>query len=249
MRSGSLTAGSGEPASSFWLRHSLPNQPVHWKAEFRFCYILEVAEPPPVMCIVMRLRDPTMKIHGLRIYRNDLLGIFRPVAAAWRGHIFANDFGVNVNADGTLEDPLPALGSQYGPALVAADVTRQLVLLRGDDFCRWGASLSYNEVRKLLPIFRDAPPFELLSRLYWGSDFRLTPDTWPNNMRALLQMWDGAVLADLHDRAVGDIDVLIRAHAGDQKFKMFFVDLEREYPDPSNQELEIAVPSGATGDA
>jgi hypothetical protein len=151
--SGSLTAGSGDPASSFWLRHSLPNQPVHLKAEFRFCYILDVAGPPPVMCIVMRLRDPTMKIHGLRIYRNDLLGIFRPVAAAWRGHIFANDFGVNINADGTLEDPLPALGRQYGPALIAADVTRQLVLLRGDDFCRWGASLSCNE-GALLPIFR-----------------------------------------------------------------------------------------------
>jgi hypothetical protein len=188
-----------------------------------------------------------MKIHGLRIYRNDLLGIFRPVAAAWCGHIFANDFGVNINADGTLGDPLPALGNQYGPALVATDVTRQLVLLRGDDFCRWGASLSYNE-GALLPIFRDAPPFELLSRLYWGRDFRLTPDTWPNNMRALLQMWDGAYW-QIFTTERSDIDALIRAHAGDQKFMMYFVDLDREYPDPSNQEFEIAVPSSATGDA
>ena len=225
----------------------MPNQHMHWTAEFRFCYILDVAGPPPVMCIVMRLRDPPMKVHGLRIYRNDLLGIFRPVAAAWRGHIFANDFGVNINADGTLEDPLPALGSQYGPALVAADVRRQLVLLRGDDFCRWGASLSGNE-GALLPIFRDAPPLELLSRLYWGPDFRLTPYTWPANMRALLQMWDGAYW-QIFTTERSDIDALIHAHAGDQKFKMYFVDLEHEYPDPSNQELEIAVPSGATGDA
>jgi hypothetical protein len=188
-----------------------------------------------------------MKIHGLRIYRNDLLGIFRPVAAAWRGHIFANDFGVNINSDGTLKDPLPALDSQYGPALVAADVTRQLVLLRGDDFCCWGASISCSE-GALLPIFRDAPHFELLSRLYWSRDFRLTSDTWPNKMRALLQMWDGAYW-QVFTTERSDIDTLIRAHAGDQKFMMYFVDLDREYPDPSNQELEIAAPSSATGDA
>jgi hypothetical protein len=37
-----------------------------------------------------------------------------------------------------------------------------------------------------------------------------------------------------------DLNALIRAHTGDPKLKMYSVDFDREYPDPSNQELQIA---------
>jgi hypothetical protein len=100
----------------------------------------------------------------------------------------------------------------------------------------------------LLPIFRTVPTFELLTRLYYGRDFRLTSETWPVQMRALLQMWDG-VYWQMFTTEQTDVDTVIRTHAGDPKFKMYVVDLEREYPDPSNQELEVAVPSSATSDA
>ena len=128
-----------------------------------------------------------MTVHGLRIYRNELLGIFGPLASAWQGHIFANDFGVTINPEGEVEDPLPGLRAQYGSALLAADVKSQFALLRGDDFGRWGKAVSFCE-GALLPIFREAPPFELLTRLYYGRDFRLTPETWPTTIRALLQI-------------------------------------------------------------
>lgn len=188
-----------------------------------------------------------MTVHGLRIYRNDLVGIFGPAASAWRGHVFANDFAVTIDAKGEMEDPLPALRAEYGSALLAADVKSQFVLLRADDFYRWGKAVSSCE-GALLPIFREAPSFELLTRLYYGRDFRLTPETWPIRMRALLQMWDGAYW-QMFTTERADVDAVTRAHASDPKFKLYRVDLEREYPDPSNQELEIALPSGATGDA
>lgn len=179
-----------------------------------------------------------MIVHGLRIYRNDLLGIFAPAATAWRGHIFANDFGLIVNSQGKIDDPLPALREQYGPALLAADVRSQFALLRGDDFCRWVKAVRFCE-GAWLPIFREAPPFELLTQLCYSRKFRLTPKTWPKRMRALLHMWDG-VYWQIFTTERSDVDAVIRAHEGKTDFKMFVVDLEREYPDPSDEPLETA---------
>lgn len=187
-----------------------------------------------------------MTVHGLRIYRNDLPGIFAPLASAWHGHIFANDFGVIINAKGEVEDPLPGHRAQYGSALLAADVKSPFALLRGGDFARWGKAVSFCE-GALLPIFREAPSFELLTRLYYGRDFRLTPETWPATIRAVLQMGDG-VYWQMFTTERSDVNAVIRTHEGDPKLKMYVVDLEREYPDPNNQELEIAALSGAAGD-
>ena len=177
----------------------------------------------------------SVTVHGLRIYRNDLLGVFGPLAPAWHGHIFANDFGVIINAKGEVEDPLPQLRAQYGSALLAADVKSQFALLRGDDFGRWGKGVSFCE-GALMPIFREAPSFGLLTKLYYDRGFRLTPETWPATMRALLQMWDG-IYWQIFTTEKSDVDAVIRAHEGNPKFKIYVVDIEREYPDPSNQEL------------
>jgi hypothetical protein len=187
-----------------------------------------------------------MTVQGLRVYRNDLVGIFRPLASAWHSHILANDFGVTINAKGEIEDPFPALRMRYGSALLAADVKSQFALLGGDDFCRWGKAVSFCE-GALLPIFREAPSFKSLTRLYYGRGFRLTPETWPTTMRAMLHMWDGAYW-QLFTTEKSDVDAVIRAHRDDPKFKMYIVDLAREYPEPSNQELVSAVLAGADSD-
>ena|SRR5215469_3240411 len=197
-----------------------------------------------------------MKIHGIRIYPqsvevvrgfgapifvhgsvsddcSDFFYTFRPLASLWRGHLFAKDF------TRYGEDPMPGLREQFGSSLLAADVKSQLMLLRGDDFAKWGASLDFCE-GALLPIFPEPPAFELLNRLFWGRDFRLTSDTWPAGMRAVLHMWDD-IYWQYFTTDRPDLDILMQAHAGDPKLEMFFVDLDREYPDPSNQELQPAV--------
>ena len=76
----------------------------------------------------------------------------------------------------------------------------------------------------------------------------MTSHTWPIEMRALLHMWDG-VFWQLFTTEESDVDTLRRAHGGDPRLKMFFVDLDREYPDPSNAELEPANLPRKTGDA
>lgn len=202
-----------------------------------------------------------MKIHGLRIYPqsvevirgdgapifvhgsvsencSDFFYSFRPLAPAWHGHLFANEFGMSYDEKFKLEDPMPGLREQFGSSLVAADIDSQLLLLRGDDFNRWGASMYFCE-GAFLPIFRKQPSFALLKRLYWGRDFRLNSDTWPDEMRAVLHMWDD-IYWQLFTTERADLDILLRAHAGDPKLKMYFVDLDREYPDPSNQKLQVA---------
>ena len=205
-----------------------------------------------------------MKIHGLRIYPqsvdivrgagspifvqgrvsedcSDFFYAFRPLAPAWRGHFFAETFGVSYDVKMQLEDPMPGLRQRFGSSLVGADLDSQLMLLNGDDFLAWGASMHFCE-GAFLPIFPERPAFGLLKSLYWSRDFRLTSDTWPKRMRAVLHMWDD-IYWQLFTADPADLDILIRAHANDPKLKMYFVDLDREYPDPSNEELQPAASS------
>jgi hypothetical protein len=139
---------------------------------------------------------------------------------------------------------MPGLRELFGSSLVAADIESQLMLLQGDDFARWGASMHFCE-GAFLPIFRAPPTVDLLKRLYWNHDFRLTSDTWPSEMRSVLHMWDD-IYWQLFTTERTDVDILIRAHSGDPKLKMYMVDFDREYPDPSNQELQIAALSDDT---
>lgn len=188
-----------------------------------------------------------MDIFGVRIYRSGLRHIFGPIASAWHDCVFANDFGVSITANGDVEDPLPGLSRTYGSALIAADVGRQLVLIRGSGFDRWAAAVSFCE-GAFLPIFGQTPAFDLVEQLYWDREFSLTSESWPPGMRGLLHMWDGAYW-QLFTTVRSDVTELVRAHAGDPKSKMFYVDLDSEYPDPSNGELQPATPDGGHGDA
>lgn len=180
-----------------------------------------------------------MRVYGLRIYQClDFYYLFRPLAFVWRDHIFVNEFGVSYDLNGNLEDPVPELRDQFGSSLAAVDLESQLMLLRGDDFGDWGPSMNFRE-GAILPIFREGPPFDLLKRLFWSQNSRLTSDTWPSAMRALLHMWDDTYW-QLFTTERGDVDVLIRAHAGNPKLKLYSVVLDNEYPLPSNQTLQPA---------
>src|ERR1700733_14835091 len=118
----------------------------------------------------------SLKIHGLRIYPqsvkvipgdapifvqgsvsedcSDFFYIFRHLASTWRGHLFADSFGVSYNEDLSLEDPIPSLREEYGASLVDAELDGQLMLLRGDEFALWGEA-RYCCEGAFLPIFRD----------------------------------------------------------------------------------------------
>ncbi|MDD1751052.1 MAG: hypothetical protein LUO89_14405 [Methanothrix sp.] len=198
-----------------------------------------------------------MKIYGVRIYPqsvdviqeggapifvhgsvaedcSNFFYIFSPLSSLWCGHFFADSFAVESRID-----PLPGLRDSYGTSLIAADVKRQLLLLKGDNFADWGASAYFVE-GALLPIFREPPSFDFLGRLYWNHDYHLTSKDWPRQMRAVMHMWDD-IYWQLFSTERSDIEALIRAHVGDPKLKMYFVDFDCEYPDPSNGELQAAV--------
>jgi hypothetical protein len=202
-----------------------------------------------------------MKIHGVRIYPqstevvrgygapiyvhgrvseecSDFYYTFGPLASLWQNHFFVKDFVGSYDEKGKLEDPLPGLREEYGGSLIAADVENQLMVLRGDDFESWGAPMYFCE-GAFLPIFKEQPAFDMVKRLYWGRDFRLTADTWPSQMRAVMHMWDD-IYWQLFTTEPTDLKMLLEAHAGDQKLRMFFVDFDREFPDPSNQKLQPA---------
>ena len=200
------------------------------------------------------------KIHGIRIYPqsleieagedaailvhgsvseecSDFFYIFRPIAALWQGHFFANSFTAHYAEKG-LVNPLPGLKKEFGPSFVAADVPGQLVIFRGDGFEGWGAPMYFFE-GAFLPVFRERPSFELLKGIYWSQDTDLSSATWPEGMRALLHMWDD-IYWELYSTERADIEALLRAHARDPKLKIYFVDFDREFPDPSGGELQAA---------
>jgi len=52
-------------------------------------------------------------------------------------------------------------------------------------------------------------------------------------------MWDD-IYWQLFTTEYSDVEMLIRSHDGDPRLKMYFVDIDREYPDPSNEELRPA---------
>jgi hypothetical protein len=174
----------------------------------------------------------------------DFFYIFRDLATLWRSHYFVTDFSVSYDEQGRLEDPEPRLRETYGASLLAFDVRTQLLVLRGDDFLAWGADLRVYE-GALLPIFREIPSFDLLKRLYWDRTFQLSAATWPPTMRAVLHMWDD-IYWQLFSAVASDIDELVRVHSADPKLRMYYVDIDREYPDPSNEELRPVV-AGSSG--
>ena len=200
------------------------------------------------------------KIHGIRVYvastkivqgvdapicihddvcgeHSDLFYIFRLLAPAFRGHFVADDFLLSYGQDGQLVDPLPRLRELYGPSLLDADISSQIMLLDGDGFEQWSEWMR-NDGWAFLPVFQDRPSYAVLRQVFWGHP-RLDSESWPANMRALLHLRDGVYWQCFSiDRA--DIDVLVRAHAGDPKLDIYYVDFDCEYPDPSGQELQPA---------
>jgi hypothetical protein len=202
-----------------------------------------------------------MKIHGLRICPqsvnvlpghgapifvhgsvseecSDFFYIFRPLAPILRGHVVANDFTVSHGASGR-EDPIPRFRKQFGSSFVAADLDSQIILLKGDDFLKWGAESHFCE-GAFLSVFPKNPGFAFLNSLCRNRDFKLNSTNWPSEMRAVLHIWDD-MYWQLFSVEGSDIDLLVRAHAGDPRLKMYFVDFDREFPDPSDGELQPAV--------
>lgn len=203
-----------------------------------------------------------MKIYGIRFYpktvkklegqgspifihkriseeHSDFFYIFRPLALTpvWHGQLFADSFVVGYNENGR-EDRIPALRERFGSSLVDADNDRGLLLLRGNDFMKWAPQLHFCE-GAVLNIFRKPPAFRFLDRIRWGRTFRLTATTWPRQMTGLIQMWDD-IFWQFFTPDYSEIEILIRVHTGDPKLKMYFVDLETQYPNPRKEELREA---------
>jgi hypothetical protein len=206
-----------------------------------------------------------MKIHGIRIYPqsvktvrgggspifihgrvseeySDFFYIFRSVAALWRGHFFANEFIGSYDKQMRIVAPMRELREQFGSSLLSVDAKSQLLLLKGDDFEQWGTSLRFDQ-GALLPIFSELPKFALVKKVYCGRDFRLSSKTWPTQIRGLIHMWDD-IYRQFFSTERSDVDALVREHTGDSKLKMYFVDLDEEFPDPSNKKLRPALLNG-----
>lgn len=196
-----------------------------------------------------------MKIHGVRIYTNcqmvlatdcpmyihdslcrecsDFYFLFHPMAERWRDTVIADIFPVHYDGRGLVGDPIAGLREKFGSSLIDANVKSQFMLLRGGDFARWGPNMHYVE-GAFLPVFQESPGYDVLNGIY----HKLTSDTWPAKMKGLVHMWDD-VYWQYFSRDESDIEFLIQAHAQKHpKLEMYYVDFDREYPDPSNEDLK-----------
>jgi hypothetical protein len=156
----------------------------------------------------------------------------------WRHCTFVNDFGISHDENGNVEDPTPWLREQFGASLLSVDRDAQLIFLNGDDFENWASTMNFCE-GAFLPAFSNPPAMDFLKEFYWNNDYQFTSDTWPNALEVFLHMWDD-VYWELYTPHRSYIDTLLRAHTGDPTLYTYFVDFDREYPDPSNEELRPA---------
>lgn len=204
-----------------------------------------------------------MQIHGVRIYPksvsvvpgkgapifvhdridndiSDFFYIFRHTAPLWQNHLFVSDFGITYPSP-PFKKVLADLQEQYGSSMIEADIKSQLLLLQGDDFLTWAAQF-YTYEAAFLPILREVVPFSDLDSLYWKKNFQLTSETWPPFLRGVLHMWDD-IYWQLFSTERSDIDFLIQSHASDANLAMYYVDFDKEYPDPSNERLKPVITS------
>jgi len=181
-----------------------------------------------------------MFVHGrLAEDRSDFEYIFHPLESTLLGHFVVRDFAVNLQEGGRKINPIPQLRAEYGSSFYDADLEGQILIIRGDGFSTW-APQYYSGEGAFLPVFREAPSFDLLRRMLWDREFKLSSKTWPTGMRSLLHNWDD-MFWQLFSVERADVDLLVRIHSADPKLKMFFVDLDREFPNPSNTGLAPAI--------
>jgi hypothetical protein len=176
-------------------------------------------------------------IHGQISKRyNDLSYLFLPVSEIWKNVYMARDFGTQYDESGRMADPIPELKTRYGSALVQAYVKPQIAILNGNAFSAWSLEENIYE-GAFIPIFSEMPDEKMVSKLFWDNEFKLTSRTWPTELLSFIHMWDD-VFWQYFSRDKSEIDLLIEEHLKRKKMRMFHVDLNREYPDPSADELK-----------
>lgn len=187
---------------------------------------------------IVRGVDAPIYLHGrLAEAASDFWTIFHPIVPMLQGRIAVASFGVAYDENFEMEDPWPALREQFGASLLDATLDGQLMLLDGDGFVDWG--LHHADVCGCLPIFDQRPDHDLARRVYWDHQAPLSSANWPAELRAIIHNWDD-IYWQIFSTDPSDIATLIRAHAHDARLKLFRVELDREYPDPSNRPLDAA---------
>lgn len=193
------------------------------------------------------------QIEGVRIYgsptdatdqrnrqrpRSEFQRLFERCESLWQGHSIVMDFGVTIGEGGQVENPVPGLKAEFGNSLVAADLESRLLMLDGNCFELWAPHLAHHP-GTILTVFRRQPSLKQLRRLYWDRSFRLTSETWPTQMRAVLHEWDDTFW-QLFSCVSSDIEGIVRTHGNDDGLSIHPVQIEREFPNPSNAKLKRA---------
>ena len=177
---------------------------------------------------------------------SDFWYIFRCMVPVFDGLLFADSLGVVYEYDesGNRVEQRALLGARYGRHVAACDEQRQLILLQGSGFMSWGMDRRFCQ-GAFVPLFGEAPSFDTVDELFRGSDEAIRSGAWPDEMRALMYMWDD-IYWEYYTREPSDIDRLLLAHQDDRNLKLYRVDIGEDYPNPREVELPVArLPAGA----
>jgi len=174
---------------------------------------------------------------------SDFLYIFRAIAPQLSNLLVARAFSSEVSGSGQVIPQRPHLEEEYGESLVDLDEERQLMLLDGSRFLSWASKFRCQE-GEFLPVFEEAPKFELLETLFWRSDEDIQAGRWPQEMRSLIYMWDDIYWEYFSTRRA-DVETLIATHYGDDRLSLHISDISVDYPEPRNLELSRATPNAS----
>jgi hypothetical protein len=178
------------------------------------------------ICLHDRLAERTSDIHY----------IFRPLGEFLRSKFITDDFCVCYDERGILEDPVPGLKERYAQNLVGWDLKRQIVFLDGSAFDVWGPNV-YSCEGAFHQVFEKGILGGAVGEIHELDDALADfQDAWPDGLCSIIHMWDD-IYWQYFTVDHSEIDLLVEAHRRDTRLKMFEVDVRKEYPDPSNEDL------------
>jgi len=164
----------------------------------------------------------------------DFYYLFSPMMHQWSGSYLATEFAVDL--DEVTGEATPVAEVQaLGRSIAAMDMERQLMVLQAATFNEWGKELHFFH-GALIPVFWEIPDTELLRKFYWDETYMLSSANWPPPLRAVLHLYDD-VYWELYSSLEADLQNFIRVHRDNPRLRLYHVELDAEYPTPSNKPL------------
>jgi hypothetical protein len=165
--------------------------------------------------------------------RSDFDYIFSPAYALWKGMYIVDHYRNYYGGSDDRDELVPFLKNFYGDGFHSFDTREALVASRTEHIHHWGPYLT-DGMWRFFVIVRDYVDFGLIGKHYYQGKETLKNGVWPRNFHTVIQCYDG-MFWQVFSRDETVITVLKEHHRLDPQLVMYYVCMEDEFPEPSDE--------------